>query len=210
MTRAYLHLLHPAEELLDEPHVHLLFGHVGLGHRRLGRGLAKLRVLQVPEAARVHTAAAHVALDRGGLQTWIQGGVQGRGEARREAGGERGAGGAQRTRGERRREVRGQARADVLGEAGVEALRDARDHHFGLFSGQGATFVVHRRTLGPQGQEVVSEFRHPACKESSFKATSNQVDWSFYKNDLHCTFGRADQQRGISRPGESGGRPLAA
>lgn len=106
-------------------------------------GLAKLQVLQVPEAAWVHAAAAHVALDRGRLQTWIQGGVQGRGEARREARGEGGARGAQRTRGERWREIWGEARADVLGEARVEALRDARDHHFGLFCGQSATFAVH-------------------------------------------------------------------
>lgn len=172
-------------------------------------------MLQVAEAARVHPAAPHVALDRSGLQTWIQGGVQGWGEARREARGECGTRGAQRTRGERRGEVRGQARADVLGEAGVEALRDARDHHFGLFCGESATFAVHRRTLGPQGQEVVSEFRHPGCKESSFKVTSNLGKKEsglvpFSLNYLHCTFGQADQQRGIFHPGESGGRPLVA
>lgn len=79
MTGAYLHLFHPAEELLNQPHVHLLFAHVGLGQRRLCGGLAELRVLQVPEAAWVH-----VALDRGGLQAWIQGRVERRGEARRE------------------------------------------------------------------------------------------------------------------------------
>lgn len=110
---------------MNKPHVHLLFAHVGLGQRRLRGGLAKLQVLQVPEAAWVHAAAAHVALDRDWLQTWIQGRVQGRGEARREARGEGGARGAQCTRGERRREIWGEARADVLGEAGVEALRDA-------------------------------------------------------------------------------------
>lgn len=79
----------------------------------------------MPEAVWVHATAPHVALDRGGLQTWIQGGVEGWGEARREARGERGPRGAQSPRGERWSEVRSQARVDVLREAGVQALRDA-------------------------------------------------------------------------------------
>lgn len=79
----------------------------------------------MPEAVWVHATAPHVALDRGGLQTWIQGRVEGRGEARRKARGERGPGGAQCPWGECWSEVRSQARVDVLREAGAQALRDA-------------------------------------------------------------------------------------
>lgn len=44
-------------------------------------------------------------------------------------------------------------------------MRDARDHHFGLFRRQGATFAVHGGALGSQGEEVVPELRYPEIKQ---------------------------------------------
>lgn len=52
-----------------------------------------------------------------------------------------------------------------------------------------------------------------ARRARSRRCQTQKIKWTapfFFFDYLHCTFGQADQQRGISHPGESGGRPLAA